>query len=241
MYLLVYIYDPRSIYIECSIMPSPYFELLYFVISESRARAARDRARSDWRRKPKTENPQKITLRSCDSPWTEQYLSFTFFEICARNYLCRNGFSFGMSAAFRVPLRAFANPATAIRQTSTTSIASPALSLRAVRPSSSPLGSIASKLWSRQSSEVRSQATSSSRCFSTRTSPLRSAEENVTSNEGVKSKPGPSQSKKPIALLVVLGLLGVGAAVYSEELKHGYGAARRSGRVVGTLAVCINE
>ncbi|KAJ5403258.1 hypothetical protein N7509_003129 [Penicillium cosmopolitanum] len=146
-----------------------------------------------------------------------------------------------MSAAFRVPLRAFANPATAIRQTSTTSIASPALSLRAVRPSSSPLGSIASKLWSRQSSEVRSQATSSSRCFSTRTSPLRSAEENVTSNEGVKSKPGPSQSKKPIALLVVLGLLGVGAAVYSEELKHGYGAARRSGRVVGTLAVCIND
>lgn len=164
-----------------------------------------------------------------------------FLEICARNYLCRNGFSFGMSAAFRVPLRAFANPATAIRQTSTTSIASPALSLGAVRPSSLPLGSIASKLWSLQSSEVRSQTTSFSRCFSTRNSPLRSAEENVTKNEGVKSKPGPSQSKKPIALLVVLGLLGVGAAVYSEELKHGYGAARRSGRVVGTLAVCINE
>lgn len=146
-----------------------------------------------------------------------------------------------MSAAFRVPLRAFANPATAIRQASTTSIASPTLSLGAVCSPSSPSGSIASKLWRRHASEIRPQNNSFSRGFSTRTSPLKSAEDNVTSSEGVKPKPGPSQSKKPIVLLVVLGLLGVGAAVYSEELKHGYGAARRSGRVVGTLAVCINE
>lgn len=79
-----------------------------------------------------------------------------------------------------------------------------------------------------------------SRHFSTRVSPLRSEQESVTGDKNVKAKASPSQ-KKPIALLIFLGLLGVGAAVYSEELKHAYGAARRSGRVVGTLAVCINE
>lgn len=65
----------------------------------------------------------------------------------------------------------------------------------------------------------------------------------MADNDGSKVNPSASQKKKkkPIALLVILGLLGVGAVVYSEELKHGYGAARRSGRVVGTLAVCINE
>lgn len=141
----------------------------------------------------------------------------------------RSGFLFGMSAAFRVPLRAFANPAT--RQTSRASIAGFSLPQNVLR-SSSFSGAIAPRSWSRHSYDVRPRPTLS-RSFSTRTSPLWSAETK-------QAKSAPSQ-RKPIALLIVLGLLGVGAAVYSEELKHGYGAARRSGRVVGTLAVCINE
>jgi aarF domain-containing kinase len=34
---------------------------------------------------------------------------------------------------------------------------------------------------------------------------------------------------------------GVGALVFSDNIKHGYEAAERSGRVLGCLAVNINE
>lgn len=35
--------------------------------------------------------------------------------------------------------------------------------------------------------------------------------------------------------------LGVGAIVFTDEVKHAYLGVQRSGRVMGTLAVCINE
>ncbi|OQE21069.1 hypothetical protein PENSTE_c012G09192 [Penicillium steckii] len=143
-----------------------------------------------------------------------------------------------MSAAFRMPLRAFASPATAIRQTSKASIAGSSLYTGPIS-SSSVLKSSVAQSWSRNSAKIPSQPTSLSRCFSTRTSPLRSANK-LTGHDGVKAKAPPSQTKR-IALLIVLGLAGIGAVFYSEELQHGYGAARRSGRVVGTLAVCIND
>lgn len=202
------------------------------------------RAPTDWRRKPRPSgNPQKIAWTPYDRtiPHGVNGFSLSPFRNLRSKFPLPERLLFGMSAAFRVPLRAFANPATAIRQTSTISIASPALSFSATRSLPSLSRSIASKVWSRHTAEAHPQTTSFTRCFSTRTSPLGSAGENGTNNEGVKPKPVQSQSRKPIALLVVLGLLAVGAAVYSEELKHGYGAARRSGRVVGTLAVCINE
>jgi aarF domain-containing kinase len=41
--------------------------------------------------------------------------------------------------------------------------------------------------------------------------------------------------------LAIVGLLGVGAVTLSPNAKHAYEAAKRSGRVAGTLAVCINE
>lgn len=159
-------------------------------------------------------------------------------SVRARIFFRRNGFASGMSAAFRMPLRAFASPATAIRQTSRASIAGSSLYTGPIR-SSSVLKSSVAQSWSRSSAKIPSQPTSLSRCFSTRTSPLRSADK-LTGHDGVKAKAPPSQTKR-IALLIVLGLAGIGAVFYSEELQHGYGAARRSGRVVGTLAVCINE
>jgi aarF domain-containing kinase len=58
-------------------------------------------------------------------------------------------------------------------------------------------------------------------------------------NDGPKAKP--PQSNKAIKYLIALSILGAGAVVYSDEIKHAYHAAGRSGRVVGTLAVCINE
>jgi aarF domain-containing kinase len=54
----------------------------------------------------------------------------------------------------------------------------------------------------------------------------------------VKSSPA---NRNYFKYLVILGLLGGGAFAFSDDVKHIYGAVRRSGRVVGTLAVCINE
>ena len=37
------------------------------------------------------------------------------------------------------------------------------------------------------------------------------------------------------------GTLGAAAFAFSDDVKHGYAAAARTGRVVSTLAVCMNE
>ena len=37
------------------------------------------------------------------------------------------------------------------------------------------------------------------------------------------------------------GAAGVGALTLTDDVKHTYKAIERTGRVVGTLAVCINE
>jgi aarF domain-containing kinase len=50
-------------------------------------------------------------------------------------------------------------------------------------------------------------------------------------------KPG----KKWIKYGVIGGVILVGAVTFSSDAKHLYRAAERTGRVVGTLAVCINE
>lgn len=38
-----------------------------------------------------------------------------------------------------------------------------------------------------------------------------------------------------------VGTLGAGGLVFGGDVKHAYAAVERSGRVVSTLAVCINE
>ena len=58
--------------------------------------------------------------------------------------------------------------------------------------------------------------------------------------------PGAGQSqgrgnKKALKYAIVGGVLGVGVIVYWDEVQHLYRAAARTGRVVGALAVCINE
>lgn len=53
---------------------------------------------------------------------------------------------------------------------------------------------------------------------------------------------GPKSSRRTL-LLAAAGAAG-GASVIvglSDDLKHGYAAARRSGRVLTTLLMCINE
>lgn len=146
----------------------------------------------------------------------------------------------GMSAAIRLPLRTLANPALVARETSKASSvgASSNLVANSLRKTLSPSRSI-TQPWSPRPYEPITRAALSRRCFATRTSPLLTAETNSQQNNGPKVKP--ARSRKVIVYLIALGVLGAGAVAYSDQIKHGYQAARRSGRVVGTLALCINE
>jgi aarF domain-containing kinase len=57
-----------------------------------------------------------------------------------------------------------------------------------------------------------------------------------------RSKAAPGfRSKKAIVLLAATGSAGVGALAFTDDLKHGYQAVERTGRVVSTLFICINE
>ncbi|KAL4889061.1 ABC1 family-domain-containing protein [Aspergillus ambiguus] len=72
--------------------------------------------------------------------------------------------------------------------------------------------------------------------FSTRTTALLGPE-----NSGAH-KAGSGQSRGKITRYVVIGgALVVAAVVFSDNVQHLYRAAARTGRVVGALAVCIND
>jgi len=60
---------------------------------------------------------------------------------------------------------------------------------------------------------------------------------------GSGSRSAKSTSKKGGRVLFAAagGALGVTAVALTDDVRHAYGAAERTGRVVSTLAVCINE
>jgi aarF domain-containing kinase len=50
-----------------------------------------------------------------------------------------------------------------------------------------------------------------------------------------------SKTRGRVILATTGAALGVGAIAFTDDLKHAYHSAERSGRVLSTLAVCINE
>lgn len=147
-----------------------------------------------------------------------------------------------MSAACRVPLRAFANPATVIGLTPKALVSG--ASFHTIAKSSPRKLSVSratsAQLWKSSKYEPKSLAASWGRCYSSNPPKDGSDSEKSSGDRGQSRKSSPSQGRL-IKYLVVLGVLGVGAVATSDEIKHAYRAAARSGRVVGTLAVCINE
>lgn len=138
-------------------------------------------------------------------------------------------------SAPRVPLR-LANSTPAIRQAITAW--TPGSSCFATSPPFRALSSICqfkAASW-KQPCDLQTFSAVPRRGYATKTPTLFSAK--AQSNGGQSANTGQTRL---IKYLVVLGALGVGAAFFSNELKHAYHAAGRSGRVVGTLAVCINE
>ncbi|KAJ5712765.1 ABC1 family protein MCP2 [Penicillium malachiteum] len=140
-------------------------------------------------------------------------------------------------SAFRLQLRALTNPTPVVRQSSKASITRPSFSGISLR---TPLVSRTTiqQPWSSRQPAPSLITVPSRRGFASK-APLSFTETQGQQNNGAGSKP--KSKGKGIKYLVVLGTLGVVTVVYSNELQHVYGAAKRSGRVVGTLAVCIND
>lgn len=67
------------------------------------------------------------------------------------------------------------------------------------------------------------------------------AKKQSESESGTGSGQSRKKNNKALKYGIVAGVFGVGAIVYSDEVQHLYRAATRTGRVVGALAVCINE
>lgn len=76
--------------------------------------------------------------------------------------------------------------------------------------------------------------------YSTKTSNLFGAAEKANGN-GRKSSGSEWSRRKVITYTVVGGTIVIGVVAFSDNAQHLYRAAARTGRVVGTLAVCINE
>lgn len=141
-----------------------------------------------------------------------------------------------------MPLRACANPATVIGQSFKTSISTGAsfhtYSKSVLR--TSPVSHAKTvQSWSPRQEWAKSISASSKRSLAT-SSPLLSADAASVKGSAEEVKSSPAR-RNYVKYLVILGLLGAGAFAFSDNVRHIYGAVRRSGRVVGTLAVCINE
>ena len=52
---------------------------------------------------------------------------------------------------------------------------------------------------------------------------------------------GKKRARRALQYATAGGTLGVAALAFSDDIKHGYIAAERTGRVMTTFAVCINE
>lgn len=85
----------------------------------------------------------------------------------------------------------------------------------------------------------RRQLLSSKNNYSTRT-PTFFSPGKPNNTRRKQSEPGRSQ-RKGLKYVIVGGVVVVGAVAFSDQVRHGYRAAERTGRVVGALAVCINE
>ncbi|KAJ5113457.1 ABC1 family protein MCP2 [Penicillium angulare] len=143
-----------------------------------------------------------------------------------------------MRATFCSPLRALANPALVVRQTPKASIVNTSLGLprSAAFHTSFPSRTAFTKPCSSRLPKRNIFAAPSCRNFATTTRTLLSAEE----KEAALKLPR-TPRRRVFRLFLNLGLGALAVWVWWDYLEHPYEAAKRSGRVVGTLAVCIND
>ncbi|KAL6234220.1 hypothetical protein BDW75DRAFT_213045 [Aspergillus navahoensis] len=138
-----------------------------------------------------------------------------------------------MRVALRTPLRALIDPAPVLRYTAS-SHAPSGLTIR--NSYESPCRWVSSSI-------KPNKATFPQRDFrtplSTKTSYRSGAQQTAT---GPGKQPQTERSGKGwIKYGIIGGTIIIGAVAFSDDVRHIYHAAARTGRVVGTLAVCIND
>ncbi|KAL4878591.1 ABC1 family-domain-containing protein [Aspergillus karnatakaensis] len=138
----------------------------------------------------------------------------------------------GMRVALRTPLRAFGvGPAPVVRYTSKYALKEPAPQ---IAHALSPRPATGANRLNHALVSLRNPRT----FFSTKSDGL-AAPEGTAGGQGKQSDARPGN--RWIKYGVAGGIIVVGAVAFSDDVKHYYRAAERTGRVVGTLAVCIND
>lgn len=184
-----------------------------------------------------SERPDVIFLGQ--EPPPPPFLTFHCFVVRLAHYPA--WFVFGMRPALRAPLRAFdSDPARALRYASHSGFKS-CFSQKTTNASHFHRPNFSTQIvpgtW-RQRLQTHPARFAPRASFSTRTTVLSGPESPHDANK----KTGSGQSRgKTIKYVVIGGTLLVGAVVFSDDVQHLYRAAARTGRVVGALAVCINE
>jgi aarF domain-containing kinase len=138
-----------------------------------------------------------------------------------------------MSALCRLPLRAFASSAAVLGKPPSRLAPFHSIAKSSLRPTPSR------EVITTWSHHVERQALVSGRWYSSSSLGGLDAEKISEKKTGDSSQS--KGQRKAIKYLAVFGVLGLGAVVFSDQYMHAYRAAARSGRVVGTLAVCIND
>ncbi|KAA6410147.1 MAG: ABC1 family [Lasallia pustulata] len=67
------------------------------------------------------------------------------------------------------------------------------------------------------------------------------AQNTIRSNRRQYGNYGNNGGRSAVLLAATGGAAGAGALAFTDDVKHGYAAVRRSGRVLSTLALCIND
>lgn len=136
-----------------------------------------------------------------------------------------------MRAAVQVPLRASVfNPAAVVRPISSRSSS---FSLFSTSPSSRCI-SVSAAPWT-CSRCLRQRTSTFARSYSTDHSP-----KSQKHGDGGKTDSKGSR-RRVIRIAAAGGAVGTATLAFSDDIKHAYAAAARTGRVVVALAVCINE
>ncbi|KAL3437710.1 ABC1 family-domain-containing protein [Aspergillus tetrazonus] len=139
----------------------------------------------------------------------------------------------GMRVALRTPLRALGDPASVLQYTA---------SLYAPRELATRNSYKSPRYWlfsSLRFNKATFPQHNFRTPFSTKTL-YRFETQQRASGQGRQSQTSQSRNKW-IKYGIIGGIIVVGGVVVSDDIRHIYHAAARTGRVVGTLAVCIND
>ncbi|CAD6505119.1 BgTH12-07977 [Blumeria graminis f. sp. triticale] len=95
--------------------------------------------------------------------------------------------------------------------------------------------------WLNFARSLRTSAWTCRKCLSTTRRLLKTQSHGHINNGKARQRMNVNPRKSTIAWILTMGSVGVASTIFSNELEHTYKATVRTGRVLGTLALCIND